>query len=63
MRVEGVQYTCTRCGKQEFIPWTIYSADYDESHWVRIDSDTHLCPECGEEYRKVMDKLLHRNVN
>ena len=51
--------------KKEFIPWDPLYYKYSKNEageWIAIDSETHLCPECGKEYRKVMDKLLHRNV-
>ena len=61
MRREGVEYTCSRCGKVEFITWNpIYNKYPDEEtiKWLAIDNDIHLCPICAKRYYEMMQYFL-----
>ena len=63
MRREGVEWTCSRCGKVEFIPYKPLHTKYPEEDekWYTLDTnaDKHLCPKCSKEYFDILNHFLN----
>lgn len=62
MRREGVEYTCTRCGKVEFKQYHPLKSKYPEEkpdEWLVLDKDTiHLCPHCARVYINMLENFI-----
>ena len=64
MRRDGVEYTCDRCGKVEFVSWHPLQLKYDDKEpkeWFSLDRDhtRHLCPTCADKYFDILSHFLN----
>ena len=64
MRINGMMFVCNRCGKRVFaeryndgkFDWdALQGWETGETSFFRIGE---LCPECHEEYGKLMKKFM-----
>lgn len=64
MRINGMMFVCNRCGKQVFAE-RYNDGEFDwkalqgwETGFGSFFSVGELCPECREEYGKLMQKFM-----
>lgn len=64
MRINGMMFVCNRCGKQAFAE-RYNDGEFDwkalqgwETGATRFFGIGELCPECREEYGKLMQRFM-----